>query len=163
MYVPMTYGLYRGSEDVLKILPSRWWKWKQVHSHNNMTEGFKVEHFYTYLVNSCRQVYIKSWTTLWSSMSVLLTLGFHPDNFLCVYAVTTLYKQLLCIYMFIYTTTKNKQQFNRIWLNLQHTQISLCCKGTRVTCMKIEVLLVKKNNTTAWSSLITYICLSDWE
>lgn len=56
-----------------------------------------------------------------------------------------------------YTTTKNKQQFNSIWLNLQHTHIALCCKGTWVTYMKKEVLLVKKRkNTTAWSSLITY-------
>lgn len=55
-----------------------------------------------------------------------------------------------------YTTTKNKQQFNSIWLNLQHTHIALCCKGTWVTYMKKEVLLVKKKNTTAWSPLITY-------
>lgn len=55
-----------------------------------------------------------------------------------------------------YTTTKNKQQFNSIWLNPQHTHIALCCKGTWVTYMKKEVLLVKKNNTTAWSPLITY-------
>lgn len=55
-----------------------------------------------------------------------------------------------------YTTTKNKQQFNSIWLNLQHTHIALCCKGTWVTYMKKEVLLIKKKNTTAWSPLITY-------
>lgn len=59
-----------------------------------------------------------------------------------------------------YTTTKNKQQFNSIWLNLQHTHIALCCKGTWVTYMKKEVLLVKKKNYYSLISSYNLHCTS---
>lgn len=64
-----------------------------------------------------------------------------------------------------YTTTKNKQQFNSIWLNLQHTHIALCCKGTWVTYMKKEVLLVKKKNyyslISSYNLHCTSVCLTE--
>lgn len=59
-----------------------------------------------------------------------------------------------------YTTTKNKQQFNSIWLNLQHTHIALCCKGTWVTYMKKEVLLVKKKKYYSLISSYNLHCTS---
>lgn len=59
-----------------------------------------------------------------------------------------------------YTTTKNKQQFNSIWLNLQHTHIALCCKGTWVTYMKKEVLLVKKKKYYRLISSFNLHCTS---
>lgn len=59
-----------------------------------------------------------------------------------------------------YTTTKNKQQFNSIWLNLQHTNIALCCKGTWVTYMKKEVLLVKKKKYYSLISSFNLHCTS---